>query len=247
MPKDSSGPPYGFAIRRKTNCLAGEGRTIASAGFVRCCPSGSAFNDANTGMCCPSEEDCRSEISNPPHCADEAWLLFENEGGGYFCCEDNLVGFHMKTGVGCAEKDDPKYPDVHSATSSSSTMSSNSITSTSSATSNSSPTTSTSSSSSNTGAIAGGVVGGVAGLAIILVLLWYFMRRRRQKQPHRDPTPVTEAAMRQYQPVQTSQHPSELDSPSTKPSELEDQVYVPELPNYKNNPLVHELPENSRT
>ncbi|KAJ5165462.1 uncharacterized protein N7500_007292 [Penicillium coprophilum] len=101
---------------------------------------------------------------------------------------------------------------------------------------------------SHTGAIAGGVVGGVAGLAIIFALFWFFMRRRSKKQLQQNPAPVTEASMAQYHSVPPSDIRSELGSPSTRPSELEGQASVSELPGHKDEtPTVHELPENPRT
>jgi hypothetical protein len=102
------GPPNGFAIRRNGSCLAGECPTNAWNGpetaFFRCCPSGSRCTDKHTGVCCPSEsKDCSDQINNPPRCADETWDLYENADGGFFCCEQDAVGFNRtNSGVGCA-------------------------------------------------------------------------------------------------------------------------------------------------
>ncbi|KXG49671.1 LPXTG-motif cell wall anchor [Penicillium griseofulvum] len=211
--------------------------------------------------------------ANPPRCADETWDLYENADGGFFCCEQDAVGFNRTNyGVGCAGPGHASLshtttlpilsPAASPQSSSSSIPTSSTITTTSelssSATASSSPTssssatpstspTSSSDSGPNTGAIAGGVVGGVAGLAIILALLWYFMRRRSQKQAPHQQTALTEAAMRQHNPtVHSSSNPSELDNAPVKPRELEG-APVSELPTKDNNPPIHELPDNEST
>lgn len=104
------GPPYGFAIRRLGSCLPGECQTDAGIDprtrkkSSRCCPSGANCNDDNTGLCC-RDKNCTEEISNPAHCANATWSLFENYGGGYFCCEREEWGYNRSSGgVGCAPK-----------------------------------------------------------------------------------------------------------------------------------------------
>ncbi|KAJ5181146.1 LPXTG-motif cell wall anchor [Penicillium cf. griseofulvum] len=278
MSKKSLSPPNGFAIRRNGSCLAGECPTDSwkdtETLFFRCCPSGSRCTDKHTGVCCPSEsEDCRDQISNPPHCADETWDLYRNGDGGFFCCEQDAVGFNRSSGVGCAGPGQAPLSETTtlpifspavspkpssssiptssaisttSPTLSSSATPSSSPTSDSSATSSSSP-TSSSESGSNTGAIAGGVVGGVAGLAILVALLWYFMRRRPQKQAPHEQAALTEAAMRQHNPtIQSSGNPSELDNTPVKPREL-DGAPVSELGTKDDDPPIHELPASQST
>ncbi|OQE35393.1 hypothetical protein PENCOP_c013G04622 [Penicillium coprophilum] len=273
MSKSLWGPPSGFAIRRNGSCLQGEcstkawNETKSSHDFFRCCPSNSICSDKYTGICCPDEADCRATISKPAHCANETWDLYQNDDGGYFCCDQSELGFKISAGVGCAVRGDPTVtgrawlpvlsPGVNTTSSSSAIPSTSPTSSTTSSTTSdsSSPSTgyvtpssyptSSSSSSSHTGAIAGGVVGGVVGLAIIFASFWFFMRRRPKKQSQQDQTPVTEATMAQYHPVPPSEIRSELDSHSTRPSELEGPASASELPGYKDEtPTVHELPEN---
>ncbi|KAJ5266284.1 hypothetical protein N7524_007302 [Penicillium chrysogenum] len=249
----ANGPPFGFAIRRNGSCLRDIGECDTDAGkdpvtsqhFFRCCPTGATCSDANTGLCCPDEEDCRQEVSNPAHCANETWDLYRNYDGGHFCCEQGQYGFNRtQGGVGCGTEQELMIESRTSLspvslgatpTPSSSPISSSSPTSSNSPTSSSSP-ASSSSSSSNAGAIAGGVVGGVAGLAIIVALLWYFMRRRPQKQQPQAQTPVTGAAMLQHESFQ----------PPGIPSELDGNASVSELPSHKENTL-HELPESAKS
>lgn len=110
------GPPYGFAIRRNGSCLQEENYcvrawnlTLTSEDFYRCCPGGETYCSAeHPGLCCPDKADCKRLISNPAHCANETWNLYENdEDGGYFCCEQGTTGFIRKNvGVGCAKKGD---------------------------------------------------------------------------------------------------------------------------------------------
>ncbi|KOS39710.1 hypothetical protein ACN38_g9456 [Penicillium nordicum] len=249
---DEYGPPFGFAIRRNGICRRGECQTsagkdpITSQPLSRCCPTNDACNNDNTGICCPDKKDCREEISNAEHCADETWDLYRNYDGGHFCCDQGQYGFNRSEGgVGCGTKQDLDEESRTSVslvslgttpTPSSSRISDSPPTASSSTTPSSFPTSnnSGSSSSSNTGAIAGGVVGGVAGLAIILALFWYFMRRRSQKQSPQAEMPTTEPSMVQSEPLQPPGIPSELDGRGS----------VSELPTYKD--TFHELPGSAK-
>lgn len=45
-------------------------------------------------------------ITNPPHCANKAWNLFNNSReGGFFCCLQGKNGFYYdhQVGVGCMD------------------------------------------------------------------------------------------------------------------------------------------------
>ncbi|KAJ5250673.1 hypothetical protein N7489_001083 [Penicillium chrysogenum] len=224
----ANGPPFGFAIRRNGSCLRDIGECDTDAGkdpvtsqhFFRCCPTGATCSDANTGLCCPDEEDCRQEVSNPAHCANETWDLYRNYDGGHFCCEQGQYGFNRTQGGVGRDPNTEQLPDIEQLTDFKQLPNIEQF----------------SGIDSNAGAIAGGVVGGVAGLAIIVALLWYFMRRRPQKQQPQAQTPVTGAAMLQHESFQ----------PPGIPSELDGNASVSELPSHKENTL-HELPESAKS
>ncbi|KAJ5841258.1 hypothetical protein N7534_011088 [Penicillium rubens] len=224
----ANGPPFGFAIRRNGSCLRDIGECDTDAGkdpvtsqhFFRCCPTGATCSDANTGLCCPDEEDCRQEVSNPAHCANETWDLYRNYDGGHFCCEQGQYGFNRTQGGVGRDPNTEQLPDIEQLTDFKQLPNIEQF----------------SGIDSNAGAIAGGVVGGVAGLAIIVALLWYFMRRRPLKQQPQAQTPVTGAAMLQHESFQ----------PPGIPSELDGNASVSELPSHKENTL-HELPESAKS
>lgn len=98
------GPPSGFALRRNGSCLSEEkacGPTFDE--FNRCCPK-SAECSKDLGICCKPAGNCIQMITNPPHCANKAWNLFNNSrDGGYFCCLQGMNGFYYnhQEGVGC--------------------------------------------------------------------------------------------------------------------------------------------------
>ncbi|CAI7675638.1 unnamed protein product [Penicillium palitans] len=262
---DEYGPPFGFAIRRNGNCLAGECKTsagkdpITSQLLFRCCPTDTCSN-GNTGMCCPEGGDCRQKISNPEHCADATWDLYRNYDGGYFCCEQDQYGFNRTDGsVGCGTKEDLEEEGRTSVslvplgtpTPSSSVISSSSPTSTSSTTSNSSTTSSTSpisnssttssdspTSGSSSSSNAGAIAGGVVGGVAglaIILALFWYFMRRR---------PQKQSPQAQMPVTESSmlQHES-LQSPGVL-SELDGRGSVAELPSYKD--TVHEMPGSGK-
>lgn len=104
------GPPFGFAVRRNGSCLEAQGECRTDAGvdpitkqiMYRCCPSGSRCSNGNIGMCC-RDQNCKQQISNPAHCANQTWDLYRNFDGGYFCCDQEQWGYNRTGGgVGCA-------------------------------------------------------------------------------------------------------------------------------------------------
>ncbi|KAI1768183.1 hypothetical protein GGR53DRAFT_479304 [Hypoxylon sp. FL1150] len=105
--------------------------------------------------------------------------MFDN--GGYFCCEDNQVGYNNGGSDGCS-RSGVSIPDGASPLAEvdqvalSSTTSSASSTSTAIATSSSD--SESSGSSTPVGAIVGGVVGGIALVAIILACIFFFRRKQ---------------------------------------------------------------------
>ncbi|KAI4862770.1 hypothetical protein F4820DRAFT_450686 [Hypoxylon rubiginosum] len=179
----------GWAIRRNGSCLLTQevdcGETITP--FRACCPSSTVCPSQYNVACCQSGTNCTTAIVETPRCANSSWAMFDN--AGYFCCEDNQVGYNNGGSDGCS-RSGVSIPDGASPLAEvdqvtlSSTTSSASSTSTSTTTSSSPPSSpisssdSDSSSSTPVGAIAGGVVGGVALVAIILAAIFLFRRRR---------------------------------------------------------------------
>lgn len=108
------GPPYGFALRSNNHCAGYQVSSDETLNDVhRCCPNGTTFGNARA--CCPDEDDCTEDITNPPHCADRSWDLFNNtRDGGFFCCLSGTKGFYYrsKQAVGCIDDSDaPTNPE----------------------------------------------------------------------------------------------------------------------------------------
>jgi len=87
--KKRDNPYYGgFAlVQGVVSCPAGT--ETCATGF--CCPLGTyCSQDSNQPYCCPTSEDCESQVVDLPTCADPTWSMFLD--AYYYCCPTDDVG-----------------------------------------------------------------------------------------------------------------------------------------------------------
>lgn len=108
MASDTSEPLDGYAIRRNNSCATSEtdcGGTWDN--WRQCCPGTTQCpRSADSGICCPTWQDCSNSLINNAHCADQtATLYYVEYSRGFVCCSNDTVGFHLKDNgyVGCAK------------------------------------------------------------------------------------------------------------------------------------------------
>jgi len=82
--------PYygGFALVQGPNACPASTETCAT-GF--CCPLGTYCSaDTSQPYCCPTSEDCGTQVADLPTCADPSWVMFLD--ANYFCCPADKIG-----------------------------------------------------------------------------------------------------------------------------------------------------------
>ncbi|PLB35130.1 uncharacterized protein BDW47DRAFT_111004 [Aspergillus candidus] len=254
---DYDPPNAGFALRAKDSCPAGTDPCYGTwGGFVSCCPDTSHCfkyeNGAPNSFCCPGKSNCANFIDPKPHCANESWTMFDNDGK--FCCLEDQSGFwtsekNHNGSVGCADGDPGSNLRTLLSPVEQTLISPSPGPSPTSPPKPDDPTPPTPNPKApeeppnNTGAIAGGVVGGVAGVVLIIAAILFMLRRRRRQNdmqpdssntnapPGFEPIPtggVAEAPVKTYPGYEG---PSELESNNAaKRFELHEDTRPSELP-----------------
>ncbi|KAK0729581.1 hypothetical protein B0H67DRAFT_465913, partial [Lasiosphaeris hirsuta] len=93
----------GFALRMNGTCQDDEvdcGTTVQP--YRVCCPEASFCLPQYNVNCCPTAANCTSSLVQKPHCANDTWDLYDNNG--YFCCLKGLLGYAatLTDSDGCA-------------------------------------------------------------------------------------------------------------------------------------------------